>query len=177
MPSDLSRLTALENGGREPKANDEPPAAAAAPPVLAYRPGEPVPDGPVANRRRIRQLGALAGLVPPIIAAGLGALLLWGSNTGWRGVPGFGLLVAAMPVLPITGVPAEGGNTRYLIAVVTSAVMWLVIGSVAARRATKLPVATWEDWVEEYRRLAIGAAAGGVAALVLSWLAVDLGIA
>jgi hypothetical protein len=175
MGSDLSRLAALEKGGNEPAASERAEPAEPVPPI-AHRAGEPVPDGPVANRRNIRRWGALAALVPPAIAGAVGALLLWGSDTPWRGVPGFGLLVAAVPVLPITGVPAEGGEMRYLIAVIASVVLWLVIGGVAARRATRTPIATWDDWRGEYQRLALGAALGGIGALALSWLVVDLGL-
>lgn len=184
MPSDLSRLAALENGGRDrsvddgrtrPERSPEPADGPSNRPSM--RPGGPVPDGPVAHRRSVRRWGVPATLVAPLVAGALGALLLWGSDTGWRGIPGFGLVVAAAPVLPIAGVPAGGGQTRYAAAIAASAVLWLIIGVVATRRATRSPVATWSDWVDEYRRLAIGAAAGGLAALCLSWFMVDLGLA
>ncbi len=103
------------------------------------------------------------------MCAALGGLLLWGSTTGWRGVPGFAFLTAAAPILPLTGVPAGGGATRYQIAIGVSVVLWLVIGFVAARRATRSPVATWDDWRREYIPLALGASGGGLAA-VGAWL-------
>lgn len=125
----------------------------------------------------MRRLGPLAALLLPAVLGGLGALLLWGSDTSWRGVPGFGLLVMAAPILPLAGVPAEGGSDRYLVAVVLSVVLWLVIGAVAARRATARPVAGWADWRSEYLRLAVGAWVGALAAVALAWFAVrsDIG--
>jgi hypothetical protein len=134
-----------------------------------------VPDGLATHRRRVRSLGAIAGLVPPGILAVVGGALLWGSDTGTRGLPGFVLLVLAAPVLPLVGVPAEGDSTRYLIAVGTSAVLWLVIGWVAARRATRLPVAGWPEWRREYFPLAIGVWVGAIAALVIAGTMVGLG--
>src|SRR5688500_7544944 len=87
-----------------------------------------VPDGLATHRRRVRSLGAFAGLVPPGVFALIGALLLWGSNSGKRGLPGFVSLVLGVPVLPLLGVPAEGGSGRYAAAGAASAVVWLVIG-------------------------------------------------
>jgi hypothetical protein len=160
MPSDLRRLAALEEGGTPRAAPDDAPAA---------RIGRPVPDGPVANRRAVRRYGAFAALIAPAVAGGIGSLLLWGSDSAWRGVPGFTLLVAAAPIMPLAGVPASGGSERYLIAALLSAVLWMVIGVIASRRATRLPIATWNDWRSEYIPLAIGASLGGLAA-VGAWL-------
>jgi hypothetical protein len=160
MPSDLGRLAALEEGGEPAPAPTDAPAT---------RFGKPVPDGPVANRRAVRRYGAFAALITPAVAGGVGSLLLWGSDSPWRGVPGFTLLVAAAPIMPLAGVPASGGGSRYLVAGVLSAVLWMVIGFIASRRATRLPIATWNDWRAEYTPLAIGASLGGLAA-VGAWL-------
>lgn len=134
-----------------------------------------MPDGLATHRRRVRSLGAFAGLVPPGVLAAIGGALLWGSNTGARGLPGFVLLVLAAPVLPLVGVPAEGDPTRYLLATGTSALLWLAIGWVAARRATRLPVAGWAEWRREFFPLAIGVWVGAIAALVIAGSMVGLG--
>ncbi len=134
-----------------------------------------VPDGLTSHRRRVRTWGALAGLVPPGILAAAGALLLWNSSSAVRGLTGFVLLVFGAPVLPLLGVPAEGGSTRYLIAAVTSVVLWLVIGWVAGRRASRLPVAGWAEWRREYFPLAIGVWIGASAALIIAGTMVGLG--
>jgi hypothetical protein len=134
-----------------------------------------VPDGLATHRRRVRSLGALAGLVPPAVLAAIGGILLWGSNTGSRGLPGFVALVLGVPVLPLLGVPAEGGTGRYALAAVASVAVWLGIGWVAARRATRLPVAGWAEWRKEYLPLAIGVWIGAIAALVIAGTMVGLG--
>lgn len=134
-----------------------------------------VPDGLATHRRRVRSLGALAGLVPPVVLAAIGGLLLWGSDSGKRGLPGFVALVLGAPVLPLLGVPAEGGSGRYALAGLASTVLWLVIGLVAARRATRLPVAGWAEWRREYFPLAIGVWVGAIAALIIAGTMVGLG--
>jgi hypothetical protein len=134
-----------------------------------------VPDGLATHRRRVRSLGALAGLVPPAVLAAIGGALLWGSDSGKRGLPGFVSLVLGVPVLPLLGVPAEGGSGRYALAAAASAVVWLVIGWIAARRATRLPVAGWAEWRKEYFPLAIGVWTGAIAALIIAGMMVGLG--
>ena len=54
----------------------------------------------------------------------------------------------------------------YLGAVVGSAVLWMVLGATAARRATRLPVASWRDFWREYLWLAVGVWLGVVVALI-----------
>lgn len=134
-----------------------------------------VPDGLASHRRRVRALGAFAGLLVPGILAGIGGLLLWNSNSATRGLTGFVLLVMGAPVLPLLGVPAEGGSTRYLIAAVASGVLWLGIGWIAGRRAARLPVAGWAEWRREYLPLAIGVWVGAAAALIIAGTMVGLG--
>jgi hypothetical protein len=134
-----------------------------------------VPDGLVAHRRRVRSLGPIAGLVIPGLLAAAGGALLWGSDSPKRGLSGFVLLVLGAPVLPLVGVPAEGDTVRYWIAGAGSAVLWLIIGWLAARRAARLPVAGWAEWRREYLPLAFGVWLGAVGALVIAGLSVGLG--
>lgn len=83
----------------------------------------------------------------------------------WSGL--FGLLggVVAAPGLLVAGAPF-GDESSYPIAIAASAPMWIVLGAVAARRATRLPIADWADFWREYAWLAIAVAVGAVAALV-----------
>jgi hypothetical protein len=53
----------------------------------------------------------------------------------------------------------------YLGAVVGSAVLWMIVGAIAARRATQMPAATWRDYWREYIWLAAGVGLGVVLAL------------
>lgn len=140
---------------------------------LLDAPANAVPDGPRHHRHVVRRLGPL---VPLSVAAVLGlfaAMLLVGSDSAWRGVPGFLLALAAVPTLPVFGVPVMGGTVRWVLAIVTSAALWWGIGTLAARRSTSRVLTSWPEWRREYVRLSIGVWAGallglGVAATVLS---------
>jgi hypothetical protein len=111
-----------------------------------------------------------------LLPAGLGivsALLLIGSGSAWRGIPGFVLAIMALPTLPLTGIPVMGGALRWLVAIATSAVVWAALGVIAARRSTSRVMTSWKEWRREWFRLAIGVWVGalvgiGVAATLLS---------
>lgn len=122
-----------------------------APGLTAHR---PVPSGPRAYRGRIRTLGPLAGVLPAAVLGGLGLLLHRGSTSAMRGVGSFALAVLAAPGLLVAGVPLRAGAGLYTAAAVGSAVLWLLLGAIAARRATRRPVATWRDFWREWLWLA-----------------------
>ncbi|MDO8364790.1 MAG: hypothetical protein Q7V88_18005 [Actinomycetota bacterium] len=136
------------------------PAPEYAPPLA------PVPQGPRAYRRRLRQAGPVAGLLPPAALGGLALLLLHDNTATWRGVLGFLTAVLAAPALLAAGAPLKGGTGLYAVAVVASAVVWLGLSVLATRRATRLPVASWRDFWREYAWLAGGVWLGVVGALV-----------
>lgn len=94
--------------------------------------------------------------------------LLWGSHSWWRGLMGLMLAVAAAPLLPVAGVPATTNTAHLMAGVAASAVLWLILGWVAAHRATRTPGASWPEWRREYRRLSMGVVMGGWAALLLA---------
>lgn len=110
------------------------------------------------------------------IATGIGAvaaLLLVGSNSAVRGIPGFVFAIAAVPTLTLFGVPVMGGTTRWMLALLTSGVMWYFVGRLAAIRSTSRPMTSWPEWRREWARIAIGIWVGslvglGLAATVLS---------
>ncbi len=117
-------------------------------------------------RTRIRGLGPFLALIAP---AGLGALswlLLRGNESTARGVLGFLLAVFAAPLMLVAGVPLTSSTTARAVSVAASAAMWLLIGVVASRRATRRPVASWRDFWREYLWLAAGVWLGVVGALV-----------
>jgi len=146
------------------------PAAPEAPGALAASPGpaaaahheapvltghRPVPAGPRAYRGRIRSLGPLAGLLPAAVLGGLGLVLHRGSTSAARGIGGFALAVLAAPGLLVAGVPLRGGAGLYAVAAAGSALLWMLLGAIAARRATRSPVATWRDFWREWLWLAL----------------------
>ncbi len=99
---------------------------------------------------------------------GLAGLLLLRNNTqAWRGIGGFLLAIVAAPVLLVTGAPLASGHS-YTLAVLGSTALWLLFGTIAARSATRSPVATWRDFWREYLWLAGGVWLGIVLALVAS---------
>ena len=127
---------------------------------------QPVPLGPRAYRSKLRGVGPVVALLPPA-ALGLFSLLLLRGNTSLgRGIAGFLAAVLAAPGLLVAGAPLRSGSGVYLGAVVGSAVLWMIVGAVAARRATRLPVASWRDYWREYAWLAVGVWLGVIAALV-----------
>lgn len=106
---------------------------------------------------------AIAGAI-----AVVSAVLLVGSDSVWRGVPGFVLAVVALPTLPMTGIPVMGGGLRWLVAIVTSGALWFVVGAVAARRSSSRAVASWPEWRREWLRLAVGAWIGSLVGIAVA---------
>lgn len=129
-------------------------------------PLDAVPQGPRHYRGRIRQRGPWLGLVPPAGLGAVAALLVQGTGSTIRGVLAFLLAVMAAPSLLVAGVPLATGRAVYGLALVGGALWWLAISTVAARRATRTPVATWGDFWREYAWLAGATALGAVLALV-----------
>ena len=125
-----------------------------------------VPDGIIENRSLVRTRGAItaAGFAAAIALVGVVLIVLPGTITG---LLGFLLIVAALPTLPMLGVPATAGATVYLLGAATSLGAWLVLGHVAALRASKRAVVDWSDWRREFVPLALGLLLGGVLALVI----------
>jgi len=126
-----------------------------------------VPHGPRAFRFRIRRMGAFAALVPPGALAMLSVLLLRNNTTTVRGVLGFVSATLAAPALMPFGIPLSNDPKRMVLGILVSVGLWLVLGFVAARRATRSPVATWRDYWREYLWLASGVWLGVVAGLLV----------
>ena len=125
-----------------------------------------VPGGPRHYRERIRRRGPVLGLVPPACAGAIAWLLVHSNGGTLRGVVGFLLAVMAAPTLLMAGIPLATGTPLTLLALAAGALLWFALSTVAARRATRTPVATWADFWREYAWLAGAVAAGAVLALV-----------
>jgi hypothetical protein len=125
-----------------------------------------VPLGPRAYRSKLRGSGPLVALVPPGVLGVVSLLLLRGHTSLMRGVAGFLIAVLAAPGLLVAGAPLRSGRSVYLGAVVGSAVLWMLIGAISAKRATRVPAASWRDYWREYLWLAFGVWLGVVVALV-----------
>ena len=130
----------------------------------------PVPRGPRAYRRRIRRFGPIAALLPAAVLGAIAWAALYDNTSSVRGLVGFLLAVLAAPTLLVAGVPLTTGSATYLVVFLGSAVIWFAIGSVATRRATRTPVASWSDYWREFVWLAAGLWLG----VLVSLAAIDL---
>ncbi len=110
------------------------------------------------------------GIVAVALSASLAlvGLILVALPGSLFGMIGYLVLVIALPVLSIAGVPAVSALTSYIVATVVSAAIWFALGQISAIRATQRAIAGWPEWVREFRPLAIGVAIGAVLALALS---------
>lgn len=133
-----------------------------------------LPDGWREHRRLVRRRGPIWALAVPSCAGLLALVSLWHNAQWWRGAAGLVLAVAAAPLLPVAGVPASSDATRVAGAIAASAVVWLALGWLAARRSTRIPGASWPEWRRDFARLALGYMVGGWAALALAGMVLAL---
>ncbi len=73
--------------------------------------------------------------------------------------------VSAAPGLLIAGAPF-GDESQYPLAVLASIPLWMLLGFLASRRATRSVVASWRVYWLQLTWLTIGVIAGSMAALV-----------
>jgi hypothetical protein len=149
------------------------PAPSRSAPTPSEAPDDDLPiiEGPRWYRGRIRSYGPVIGLVIPGIvgAVALGALRLF--ETASSGAIGLIGGVFAAPGLLVVGAPF-GDRSLYPWAVLGSAALWLLVGFVASRRATRNPLATWRDYWRHYAMMLGGIWLGAGVALAIAGLAV-----
>jgi hypothetical protein len=126
-----------------------------------------VVGGPAWYRRRIRVFGPLLALIPPGIAGTLAYLALEMSDAAWSGAVGLVAGVLAAPVLLAVGAPFSN-RELYPLAVAASLVIWVLVGFLAARRATRNPMASWADFWRHYAWMLGGIWVGAVAAMLIA---------
>ena len=126
-----------------------------------------VVDGIIANRNLVRKRGGVVAVAMSASLALVGLILL-ALPGSLLGMFGYLILVIALPVLSIAGVPAVSTFASYTLATLASAAIWFALGHVSAIRATRRAVVGWPEWAREFRPLAIGVAIGAVLALALS---------
>ncbi len=140
-----------------------------APPQSAPPPGvaRPLTDGPRWYRARIRAWGPFLAPIPPAIAGIVGYCALRFSDTAWSGAVGLiGALLAA-PGLLFVGAPF-GDRDVYPLAIAGSGLAWMLVGWLAARRATRHPLATWATFWRHFGWMLAGIWAGVGAALAIA---------
>lgn len=111
-------------------------------------------------------MGPFAALLPAVVLGALSIGLLRNNTAASRGIAGFGMAVFAAPALLFAGIPLSSAAIRMAIGIGCSVALWLAMGILAARRATRSPVATWKDFWREFAWLAAGIWIGVVAGLV-----------
>lgn len=120
---------------------------------------------------RIRTFGTLAALIAPGVAALVGALLwLIAPANGLSGaVPSliaYLLALLAIPTVLATGLPFYGEGWRIAAAVVSSALLWLALGRLAAGRATRDIDAGWREYAVEIATMTVAVWAGVLVGLL-----------
>ncbi|WP_395152766.1 hypothetical protein [Ilumatobacter sp.] len=128
-----------------------------APPRVSADRGRDAPliDGPRWYRTRIRARGPLLGLLFPALIGSASYAVLHLSDAAWSGAIGLIGGALAAPGLLIAGAPF-GDRSVYPVAVAASAVAWILVGLLASRRATRNPLATWNDYWRHYFWMAAG---------------------
>lgn len=123
-----------------------------------------VDHGPRWYRVRLRALGPLAAVAPPLLwGAGAWVVLATTSHPVLAALGLFGVLTAA-PILLVAGAPL-GSAGLYPLAVAGSVAMWASLGVWAARRATRRSVAGWPEFWEQYLWMVAGVVLGTLGAL------------
>jgi len=84
------------------------------------------------------------------------------------------MMVMALPVMPMLGMPAAGGSTRLMLAIVGSGVLWWLLGQVVAGRVTKRPVVGWREWLREFFVVGLGLWIGAAGGLLLGVLVLGI---
>ena len=134
--------------------------------------GQPLIEGPRWYRHRIRTWGPFLALVAPGILGAVAWLSLRLFDTAWSGAVGLIGGVLAAPGLLAAGAPF-GDNDMYPIAVAASGLLWLLIGFLASRQATRNPMATWSDYIRHLAWMTAGVWVGAGAALAIAALSIS----
>lgn len=89
------------------------------------------------------------------------------SDSAWSGAVGLIGGYFAAPALLAIGAPFAD-RTIYPIAALASGVMWLLVGLLSSRRATRHPMATWSDFWRHYFWMLFGIWVGVAVALAIA---------
>lgn len=127
----------------------------------------PLTAGPRWYKRRIRTLGPLFGVIPMAILGAVAFVALELGDGRTSGLIGLLAGTAAAPGLLVVGAPF-GDEANYPLAVLASVPLWLILGGVAARRATRRSIATWGDYARELTYLTIAVILGAGIALFVA---------
>ena len=129
-----------------------------------------MPGGVASTRRSIKRRGGFMAIGCAVLLWLLGVAFSWLVSGPKGGSVSFVLMVMALPVMPILGMPAAGGTARLSVAIASSVVLWWFLGQVVAGRVTKRPVVGWREWVREFFVVGLGLWIGAAGGLLLGVL-------
>jgi hypothetical protein len=128
-------------------------------------------EGPRWFRLRIRSRGPFLAVIPPAILGVIALVALRLFDGRLSGYVGLITGVMAAPALLAVGAPFSD-SSLYPIGIALSAMLWLIVGAVAARRTTRNPMAGWSDYWRTFSWLAAGIWLGVAVALGVAGIAV-----
>jgi len=131
--------------------------------------------GPRWYQRRIRIFGPFLGLLVPGLTGVAAYVALQMSEAAWSGTFGTAASYFAAPALLAIGGPLADAGLKPL-AIGASALMWLLAGLLASRRATRNPFATWGDFWRHYSWMLAGIWVGVLMGLAIAtaWIGPEL---
>jgi hypothetical protein len=116
---------------------------------------------------QIRHRGPLYALIPPLLLGFAALVCINVFESQITGLAGLTFAYFSAPALPVVGAPFSE-SSRHPIAIAISAVLWVIIGIVASRRATRNPMASWADFWRDYSWLAGGIWLGAVVPMMVA---------
>lgn len=127
----------------------------------------PVAGGPRWYRRRIRAVGPFAALAPPTVIGVLSLFILLLGEGRLSAVVGLIGTMISGPGLLLVGAPIANSSS-YPMALLLSVLFWIAVGSIAAWRATRRPIAGWPEFWREYVILWLATATGAGIGIVIA---------
>ncbi len=141
-------------------------------PTATSRNGWPIiPGGVSATRRAVRRRGGFVAIAAAVSLWLLGVVIKAAMSGPIGGALSFVLMVMALPVMPLLGMPAAGGTSRLFVAIALSGTIWWFLGQIVAARVTKRPVVGWREWAKEFLLVGLGLWIGAAGGLLLGALA------
>jgi Na+/melibiose symporter-like transporter len=116
--------------------------------------------------------GPLLGVVPMALLGAMSWLSLRIGDGRTSGLLALVAGVSAAPGLLFVGAPFAD-DARYPMAILASVPMWLLLGLIASRRATRSTVASWRDYWREMTYLTVAVVLGAIVALAAATKILD----
>jgi len=132
-------------------------------------------EGPQWYRTRVRVWGPLLGLLVPGVVGAIAFFSLQLSDASWSGAVGLIGGYFAAPTLLAVGAPFTD-RELYPFAVIASALLWMAVGFLASRRATRNPMATFADYWKHYFWMLGGIWVGVAVALAVATVNIGSGV-